>query len=155
MKNYYHSSCSHSRSMKKKHCHFLYLVKAHKKAAVKSRRFTESGCLVETFWSSSKINKQKSNNRIFSQFFTPVKWSLIAQEPNWNLLVQSQQRKHQIDKLINSPSFTFIIRWNLFNFNSEETRTALMTLLLTLNILHRLFECFHFWLWTSSLRLAS
>ena len=72
MKNYYHSSCSHSRSMKKNTAIFLYSVKAHKKAAVKSRRFTESGCLVETFWSSSKINKQtkKQQQDFQSVFYT-------------------------------------------------------------------------------------
>ena len=58
------------------------------------------------------------------------------------LFVQSQQWKHPNNVL------------NLFKVNSKDIRTTSFTLLWTLNRFHTLLWCFHFWKWTSKLRLA-
>ena len=81
------------------------------------------------FFYVSRVSKCNIEN-ILSQLIWPTQY----------LHVQSQQWKHQNNV------------WNLSIINNKDKFVVLVSLLLTMIKFHRLFCCFHFWLWTSKYR---
>ena len=110
---------------------------------VRTQKFSEktniSYSLIRTL--AYVLNKWTLMSSVLNMIYSNY-WDLLLSR---NILVQSWQWKYQ-NKV-----------WNLSQVNNKETKilSLLMCLWLMLNIFHKLFWCFHGWLWTSKCQLAT